>query len=563
VDGAWVPPVDLLDRRCDPPAWLRLCGLTWDPRLGKEGYRLQVMPPGEVPGAPLVQIEAATTLGLWHGRRTLAQLIRSAPVALPGLVIEDWPAFPVRGVMLDVSRDRVPTLASLLEAAELLASWKVNHLQLYTEHTFAYEGHEAVWEGWSPVTPGEVELLDRRCGELGIELTPNQNCFGHLTRWLVHEPYTALAETLGPWDFFGHHREEPFSLCPVDPRSRALVQDLLGQLLPCFTSSRVNIGCDETADVGQGRSREAVAARGHAAVYLEFLAAVGAIARQHGRQPLFWADMVMRDPDGAAAIPDGMVPLLWGYEPDAPFAAWAGQLQEAGVEYWVCPGTSSWRSITGRTAERRGNLAAAARATGAEGFLVTDWGDLGHRQQWPIGWHGLAAGADAAWHAGVAGDLDPRAAGVHALGDPTGAAGIWLDRLGDADRELRQATGLRNATTLFVDLDTPFAAPSRPGSLAQWEEVNERLAELAASVPAGLEDPRVQEELRHSVTEAQLAATRACWRRRSNPPSPNELQDLRDRLRRLTREHRRLWMARCRPGGLEDSLEYYRAMDLE
>ena len=34
-----------------------------------------------------------------------------------------------------------------------LAEWKINQVFLYTEHTFAYEGHETVWKDADPLTP--------------------------------------------------------------------------------------------------------------------------------------------------------------------------------------------------------------------------------------------------------------------------------------------------------------------------------------------------------------------------------------------------------------------------
>ena len=51
---------------------------------------------------------------------------------LPCLKIRDWPDFARRGVMLDISRGRVPKLETLLDLAEKLADFKINELQLYT-----------------------------------------------------------------------------------------------------------------------------------------------------------------------------------------------------------------------------------------------------------------------------------------------------------------------------------------------------------------------------------------------------------------------------------------------
>ncbi len=79
--------------------------------------------------------------GLFYAAQTIAQLIYQAGRMLPLLTILDYPALPVRGVMLDVSRGKVPTLETLLEVVEVLASWKINQFQLYIEHAFHWPSH--------------------------------------------------------------------------------------------------------------------------------------------------------------------------------------------------------------------------------------------------------------------------------------------------------------------------------------------------------------------------------------------------------------------------------------
>ena len=121
---------------------------------------------------PTGLFRAAATLKQWlasNGRQTIRGL-EVAPVE-----IEDRPDFPIRGAMLDVSRNRVPTMEYLERLIDRLADWKVNHLQLYVEHTYAYEGHEDVWRHASPFTAAEIRSLDAYCRERFIELAPNQN----------------------------------------------------------------------------------------------------------------------------------------------------------------------------------------------------------------------------------------------------------------------------------------------------------------------------------------------------------------------------------------------------
>src|ERR687886_926851 len=232
-----------------------------------QGYALRVTP-------TRIEIDARTEQGLFYGICTLIQLIEQHGRQLPCLEIADWPDFAARGVMLDISRDKVPRMETLFELVDMLAGWKINQLQLYTEHTFAYREHPEVWVAASPLTGDEILELDEYCSQRYVELVPNQNSFGHMHRYLTHPRYAALAEIHGTFQTQWGPMEGPFSLCPIDPGSLELVRSLYDELLPHFRSRMFNVGCDETFDLGQGRSREACAERGTARVYLDYLQAI-------------------------------------------------------------------------------------------------------------------------------------------------------------------------------------------------------------------------------------------------------------------------------------------------
>ncbi|MBL8763638.1 MAG: family 20 glycosylhydrolase [Phycisphaerae bacterium] len=541
-----------------------------DPRTtAGQSYRLHV-----APGA--LTLTGRSEAALRAGLATLAQLLRQYGPRIPCLRIEDEPVLPVRGVMLDVSRDRIPTQEELFRVVETLATLKINHLQLYTEHTFAYAAHEEVWRGWSPLTADEMQRLDRHSATLGIELAANQNCFGHLAGWLRHPRYAPLAE-MGPdepWRFYHWTRTGPFSICPTDPRSLALIRELLLELLPCFSSSLVNIGCDETADVGQGRSRDEVARRGAPAVYFDFLANIDTVVRAVGKRSLFWADIALSHPESVNLIPEHAVALAWDYEPDARFARWAEVLGGAGRAFWICPGTSSWRSITGRSSERSGNIGAAiraARAGGAAGMLICDWGDVGHQQQWPISLHGIAQGAQAAWAGSEAIDLE--AESLHVFDDPSRRIGRWLDDLGNADAPLRAIAGplaydgappvLRNASAIFADLHTPLRDKLDVGAPERWASVGHVLQSLAASLP-GTGSSLLQDECTHAAAMAQWATRRALLRRSPGGIAADDAAALRRQLLdELVPTFRRLWLARSRVGGLDHSCAHLRRVASE
>lgn len=134
-----------------------------------QGYRLIVSP-------SKISFVAATNQGLFYAFQTFRQLLKEQN-PLECVVIEDEPDFENRAFMLDISRDRVPQMETLKKLVDLLSELKYNQLQLYMEHTFAYEAHETVWKDYSPLTHEEVLELDAYCKEHFIELVPNQNCF--------------------------------------------------------------------------------------------------------------------------------------------------------------------------------------------------------------------------------------------------------------------------------------------------------------------------------------------------------------------------------------------------
>lgn len=559
----------------------RLPGRPGDQTIAGQAYSLTVLDPGPSGEGPLLEITTAGQAGRRYAEQTARQLLARFPRRMPRLRVRDEPAFPVRGVMIDVSRNRVPTMAELFRFVELLDLLRINHLQLYTEHTFAYAGHEQAWQGWSPMTPDQVRRLDDWCAQHGIELAANQNCFGHLAHWLAMPRYAHLAETHGDWMFDVWPRSGPFSLCPSDPGSIALVEDWLSQLAPCFRSPMVNIGCDETYDLGWGRSRAEVERRGRGTVYLEFVERICAVVRRLGKRPMFWADIALSHPELVPRIPEDLVALVWGYEPDAPFDRWCGLLRQAGREVWVCPGTSSWRSITGRTGERTGNIAAAVRAGrahGAAGVLICDWGDTGHHQQWPVTAHALAHGADAAWNPDRAEAFDARAASLHVFGDASLRLGPWLERLGAVDAPLRRRCGrlsrpdqpgefpLRNQSAMFADLHNVGVAERWDvGDPDLWREAFGALEDAWVDMPSGL-GPLLADELEHTVNVARLALLRGIARREGRGTIPARLRrDLIDRARAVIEDHRRLWLVRSRPGGLAASCQRYERVlrDLE
>ena len=525
-----------------------------------------------------VTVVGADEAGLFYGICTLIQLMRlhaprtpKEPMRLPGCHIADWPDFTHRGVLLDVSRDKVPTMETLFDLVDLLASWKINQVQLYMEHTFAYRGHEVVWQHASPLTGDEIEALDTFCGNRYVELVPNQNSLGHMHRWLIHEPYRRLAECPKGLVHPFSSSPEPYGLCPVDPGSLALLSDLYDQLLPHFSSTQFNVGLDETFDLGRGRSAAACAERGIEGLYLEFLEQIHRLVTRRGRIMQFWADMIRDRPALIGKLPKDAITLEWGYEADHPFAEHGRLFADAGLRFYVCPGTSSWNSLAGRTANALANVSnavMAGRLTGAIGVLTTDWGDNGHLQPLPVSYLGFVAGAAFSWNSATAehGRLDiPALLGLHAFADQAGVMGRLAYNLGNA--YLHTRVPLHNSSApfhllIFADRDRPHQALQRL-TIERLEEtrayIDEVMAPLSDALMARPDAETILEEFRWVADMLRLACRLGMVRLRIGLGAPmsalpaRSRNELGDELRMLIGWHRKLWQRRNRPGGLDDS----------
>lgn len=525
-----------------------------EPGHRDEGYHL-------VAGTDGIRLSASDEAGLARGRATLDQL--GGPDGVPEADITDWPDFPVRGVMLDISRDKVPSLSTLKSIIDLMAGWKLNHLQLYMEHTFAYAGREEVWGRASPFNPDELAELNLYARQHHVELAANQNALGHMERWLCKDRYRPLAIAPQAYRDEKGRPHFPSTLDPSNPGSLALVRSLLAELLVNFDSPLVNVGLDEPWELSADRSAD----------YGAYISALRSTPELDGRQMLIWGDIVAQHPELVGGIPEGVTVLEWGYEADHPFDQRGRVLAGAGLPFWVCPGTSSWNSLLGRWTNARDNCLNAARAGlahGAGGYLITDWGDGGHLQPWPVSLPGLAAGAAASWNTETARTADYQGALAGASLDRArlGEAGARaLLALGDAHLAVEPQSP--NTASVLLHLIWPHLRVGQRSTQgldhAQLDAYDATLDHgLALAGGAGgagdgsdLAGAQLRAEVGLMVAIAKLMTEDARGRLEGDGSLGSIPADQRERLAArvpdLVGEHRRLWLRRNRPGGLDDS----------
>lgn len=340
--------------------------------------------------------------GLFYGIQTLMQIIRQRGAILPNLEIEDEPYFKNRGFYHDVTRGRVPKLETLKKLVDKAAFYKVNQLQLYIEHTFAFKDMSEVWVDKDPLTAEEILILDKYCKVRHIELIPSLATFGHLYEVLRTKSYSNLCELENMEndeysfvDRMAHH-----TLDVSNDESLKLVKNMLNEFIPLFTSNKFNICGDETFDLGKGKSKSLGEEIGQGKLYTIFLNKIIDIVKGYDKEVMFWGDVILNHTEVINEIPKDVICLNWNYGSEATEEG-TRKIYEAGREQYVCPGVAGWShlmNLMDNGFENIRRMVSYGVKYKASGVLNTNWGDYGHINILNSSIPGMAYGGALSWN---------------------------------------------------------------------------------------------------------------------------------------------------------------------
>jgi len=306
-----------------------------DSGLSGEAYVLDVTADG-------VSISAGGDAGLFYGLQTLLQLLppdrlpsarrsldaalrESGPVQIPQLHIEDEPAYPWRGFMLDVARHFFPA-EFILKLIDQLAAHKLNVLHLHLTDDQGWRlpvpGYPKLTEvgGWRPetlvgfdherdeieldgvphggaYTRAELEQIVAYAAERFIEVVPEVDLPGHATAAVAAYPELGngpAAEVRMRWGI-------STNILNVQDETLRFVEDVMAEVASIFPSRWIHGGGDEVPKKEWRESaavQERIADLGLAdelALQGWFTGRVGDMVRGHGRRLLAWDEVVEAD----------------------------------------------------------------------------------------------------------------------------------------------------------------------------------------------------------------------------------------------------------------------------
>ncbi len=389
--------------------------LSQDPALPEspEGYRLVVRGGGAA-------IHSRGEAGLFYGCQTLQQLLEDARdnggKIVPSCRITDWPALKYRAVHIDV-KHHLDTMKYYYDSIDRLARYKINAVIFEFEDKLRYRRRPEVGAPQS-MSIDEMAALTRYARERHIEISPLVQGLGHATFILKHETYLPL-------------REDPdsnWAFCPCDEGTYAVLFDLYRDAFDATPGSRyLHVGGDEIGEIGTcDRCRPMADEKGILALNLYWLNRVCAFARQNGRIPIFWDDMLFKYADLWATmhrdVPKDELEKRWAqgepildsvleeYPKDCIYMRWNYTLARQGgniraLDWFGRRGLKAWIATAAQNVhpllpqeDRVVNIQSFIRLAhekNIDGMLCTAWDDSSpHMETY---WRGLIAAAEFSW----------------------------------------------------------------------------------------------------------------------------------------------------------------------
>ncbi len=281
--------------------------------------------------------------------------------------------FSVRGFHLDL-RVQVMTIDALKTFALRLKKNGINTLIMEWEGTYPFEKHPLIPNRYA-YTKEQIISFIKYCDNLGIDVIPLQQSFGHVEYILRNTKYMNLRESQTDYS----------QVCPLEVEGNTLLfTDLYTELVSTHTSKYIHIGGDETRLLGHDeKCRLKLAKEGKSKLYVDYLKTLCNIVIKLGKRPVIWADIALAYPDAIKSLPKETIFVDWNYGWELDRFGNHQKLMESGFEIWGAPALRSYPDNYNLTLWEKHfqnirDFVPAARALGYKGIVMTSWSTSGN-----------------------------------------------------------------------------------------------------------------------------------------------------------------------------------------
>lgn len=299
------------------------------------------------------------------------------------------PAFHFRGVMLDCSRNGVPTVDFLKGAVAKMALLGLNKFCLYTEDTYQVEGEPLFGFGRGAYTHSELRELDAFADKVGVEMFPCIQTLGHMEQVLKFGKYGKIADNKTVMNVLS---EDTY----------AFVEKTIVNAAKPYKSKLIHIGTDEPWGIGRGHSLNFDKPVKPGELYARHVRRAAGICEKHSLKPIIWGDYILGHTGEAAldksqsdAIPRSVILDYWNYYniDTEKYSRNIDIYKDSGYEMLVSPGVWNWGRFIPHAAfamKATEAFMAVAHKKGVKRALTTMWGDDSQECLFDSNWAALS-----------------------------------------------------------------------------------------------------------------------------------------------------------------------------
>lgn len=352
-----------------------------------EGYVLQVDS-----SAQEIGIYAESPRGIFYALQTVYQILacnKKNEHYLQALTVLDYPDMKIRGLSDDVSRGQAATIDGLKKYIHELAKFKLNYYFLYVEDVIKFSRHPSIGKNRGAYDAKDIRRLTEYARKHFMEFTLVFESLGHMDNILSLPDYHKYAEF-------------PSSDCLniADDRIYKLLEDLYEELYKTFGVESLHVGCDESWELGEYRSRKYVKEVGKSSVYKKHYNSIYKLARKAGFRNIFiYHDIAIKFKEVLQNVPEDYIFVFWKYSDKEKYPD-LDKLTDAGFKTVVSPAVQDWSRFFPDMAKMEGNtfnIISYGLKKGSIGVIQSSWGDF-RNEQLRQRIYGFAYASSVAWN---------------------------------------------------------------------------------------------------------------------------------------------------------------------
>jgi len=175
---------------------------------------------------------------------------------------------------------------------------------------------------------------------------------------------------------------------------------MLKQVFELFPSEYINIGADESYDVGLGNSKPLAEKSSLAEIHLQHYLKVYDICKKQNKKVMMYSDILLNHPEIIERLPKDIIPVDWHYRPERDYKSTV-RFNKVGLNYIVSP--TVWNFVTAFPINYNAfpnikNITVSGIKNNSIGMINSNWGDYGAETFKELIYLGYAYSAACSWN---------------------------------------------------------------------------------------------------------------------------------------------------------------------